>query len=72
MSESSERGPIGPEPTGRWLEARQEASAILDQFMIALRRTGSLSGSIPNASGPGGPYVECINALADLIAAPKS
>jgi hypothetical protein len=52
----------------KWLDARGEASAILDRFLVSLRYSGNLIGTVVNASGPGGPYVDCINALASLVA----
>ena len=53
--------------TEAWLQARDRAANILDVYLMALRRSGNLVGTLAT-DGAASPYMRCLNALADAAA----
>jgi len=49
-----------------WLKARGRAGEVLDRFMISLRNSRNLVGTVQSDGGES-PYMQCINDLADLM-----
>lgn len=64
------RDRIVTQPSQEWLDARGKVSGALDRYLVSLRNSGNLVGTL-NASGPGGPYIDFINEIADMLAARK-
>ena len=55
---------VNEDVSRRWLDFRGTVSSLLDRYLVQLRENGNLVGTL-NTSGPGGPYVEFINQVAD-------